>query len=126
MKANHNSCFFELEPSLVLSIFQRYKMKANHNLAHNNWPSSKGAFNISKIQDESKSQHIGVIRFSNSGAFNISKIQDESKSQLLSFILIVPFGAFNISKIQDESKSQQLRPYHYYLHWCFQYFKDTR
>ena len=42
-----------------------------------------GAFNISKIQDESKSQRMVPAGMRSFGAFNISKIQDESKSQLI-------------------------------------------
>ena len=40
----------------VLSIFQRYKMKSNHNNDEDDIKWKKGAFNISKIQDEIKSQ----------------------------------------------------------------------
>ena len=60
------------------------------------------------------------------GAFNISKIQDESKSQRDNGWKIFRSGAFNISKIQDESKSQPLSSFHFQVGWCFQYFKDTR
>ena len=56
-------------------------MKANHNDVIGLDLTDNGAFNISKIQDESKSQHRGAISSGLCGAFNISKIQDESKSQ---------------------------------------------
>ncbi len=56
MKANHNYHNGKGLTEEVLSIFQRYKMKANHNLSKSVNLLAKGAFNISKIQDESKSQ----------------------------------------------------------------------
>ena len=101
MKANHNGITDERFLEAVLSIFQRYKMKANHNPYLLFIFKLDGAFNISKIQDESKSQHYLQIVDSCTGAFNISKIQDESKSQPIEW---------SIPKFI----------------WCFQYFKDTR
>jgi hypothetical protein len=53
---------------LVLSIFQRYKMKANHNNQLIDQKKYLGAFNISKIQDESKSPCRSLCRAS-SGHF---------------------------------------------------------
>ena len=86
---------------VLLSIFQRYKMKANHNNETFDRVMVRAVVNISKIQNESKSQHLlrgytGLL-----AVVNISKIQNESKSQ--------PFSAWlnlNIS--------------------CCQYFKDTK
>ena len=56
-------------------------MKANHNASMDDISKCVGAFNISKIQDESKSQRHTLTVMQYRGAFNISKIQDESKSQ---------------------------------------------
>ena len=63
---------------MLLSIFQRYKMKANHNIFFVVMFISIAVVNISKIQNESKSQH-----FNNClpQCDHISKIQNESKSQ---------------------------------------------
>ena len=61
-----------------------------------------------------------------SGAFNISKIQDEIKSQLKKHPAFISRGAFNISKIQDEIKSQLVNAPPILKVGCFQYFKDTR
>ena len=76
-------------------------MKANHNTHLLSSCNFFGAFNISKIQDESKSQPNGNSFDEISGAFNISKIQDESKSQPPLNVVADKLG-------------------------CFQYFKDTR
>ena len=45
-------------PFLLLSIFQRYKMKANHNWLPTDIYDGEAVINISKIQNESKSQRI--------------------------------------------------------------------
>ena len=58
--------------------------------------------------------------------FNISKIQDESKSQPYTQLLTRTLVVFNISKIQDESKSQPQLNGEAAKSGCFQYFKDTR
>ena len=56
MKSNHNWTGAGYATAGVLSIFQRYKMKSNHNTRYEFDPTPAGAFNISKIQDEIKSQ----------------------------------------------------------------------
>jgi len=76
-------------------------MKANHNTIMKPIGNQCVVFNISKIQDESKSQHV----FMSSDRY---------------------FVVFNISKIQDESKSQHLLQLLAFIVRCFQYFKDTR
>ena len=136
----------------VLSIFQRYKMKANHNCCWFFKWCELGAFNISKIQDESKSQlHETIIALKQRcfqyfkdtrwkqittrtwyNHFNIRVLSIFQRYKMKanhngkSGIAIKTLGAFNISKIQDESKSQLERQHRAQDLRCFQYFKDTR
>ncbi len=46
-----------MKAPLLCSIFQRYKMKAIHNVSNLREPARGAVFNISKIQNESNSQH---------------------------------------------------------------------
>ena len=58
--------------------------------------------------------------------FNMSKIQNERKSQLnmiWSYTLIV---VFNMSKIQNERKSQHKYTKYIYAMSCVQHVKDTK
>ncbi len=101
MKANHNLSSIKFFIVSVLSIFQRYKMKANHNWFYFFFIINNGAFNISKIQDESKSQlfigqYIGIIRC---------------------------FQYFKDTRWKQITTSNYV--YACFV-WCFQYFKDTR
>ena len=63
-------------------ICQRYNLKANHNIYDAIVNNGTAVFNMSKIQSESKSQHLKTYSFFISAVFNMSKIQSESKSQL--------------------------------------------
>ena len=56
-------------------------MKANHNYSICRRISYNAVVNISKIQNESKSQPIATWRIRLLAVVNISKIQNESKSQ---------------------------------------------
>ena len=67
----------------LCSTYQRYKMKGNHN---------------TKLR---KDKHPTIV-------FNISKIQNERKSQLIHIRIVFRAIVFNISKIQNERKSQRV------------------
>ena len=56
-------------------------MKGNHNLKMSSLIVLSIVFNISKIQNERKSQHKASRYLINQIVFNISKIQNERKSQ---------------------------------------------
>ncbi len=58
--------------------------------------------------------------------FNISKIQNESNSQHDSTFFIRQITVFNISKIQNESNSQRKKLIGSIPCNCVQYFKDTK
>ena len=86
---------------VLFSIFQRYKMKANHN-------SKKSIFSLSIV------------------VFNISKIQDESKSQ--PSIDKARFAERCFQYFKD-TRWKQITTVDYAnngTYCCFQYFKDTR
>ncbi len=152
MKANHNVVNFRAAFIMVLSIFQRYKMKANHNTIELIPVHLKGAFNISKIQDESKSQQSRIHAYILFRCFQYFKdtrwkqITTRLLMDIWQYVVLSIFqrykmkanhnyiprctllliGAFNISKIQDESKSQLGIDDLVLTARCFQYFKDTR
>jgi len=76
-------------------------MKSNHNKLFTVSSVAKAVINMSKIQNEIKSQHI--------------------------FHTIYLFNAvINMSKIQNEIKSQQLPECQTNLMSCYQYVKDTK
>ena len=56
MKGNHNWSCYTLTKSLLCSTYQRYKMKGNHNVVLSICFLIFVVFNISKIQNERKSQ----------------------------------------------------------------------
>ena len=85
----------------VLSIFQRYKMKANHNAATFLNSLLQGAFNISKIQDESKSQP--NLRSDALSHWCFQYFKDTRWKQITTIVITLPSPPR-----------------------CFQYFKDTR
>ncbi len=58
--------------------------------------------------------------------FNISKIQNERKSQLLSALAKRTEIVFNISKIQNERKSQHKKSTDGFKPDCVQHIKDTK
>ena len=58
--------------------------------------------------------------------FNISKIQNERKSQLLCVFSVFPQIVFNISKIQNERKSQLKAAIAGAGTNCVQHIKDTK
>ncbi len=87
-------------------IFQRYKLKANHNRVSGYVLPKFTVDDISKIQTESKSQHAILGSSKSFTVDDISKIQTESKSQHAILGSSKFFTVDDISKIQTESKSQ--------------------
>ena len=87
-------------------IFQRYKLKANHNLISGLQLVGLTVDDISKIQIESKSQLPNIEHHEIVTVDDISKIQIESKSQQPRCINELCLTVDDISKIQIESKSQ--------------------
>ena len=63
MKANHNLEYCKSFWCRLLSIHQRYKMKANHNESIKLLYERVAVINTSKIQNESKSQLISTTIF---------------------------------------------------------------
>ena len=118
--------------TVLLSIFQRYKMKANHNHPSVHSLSKGAVVNISKIQNESKSQlllWLELRQWSCCQYFKDTKWKQITTGelllsngyQLLSIFqrykmkanhnpywrgISEPLAVVNISKIQNESKSQ--------------------
>ena len=135
----------------LFSIFQRYKLKAIHNMA--DWISAwrSTVFNISKIQIESYSQHhllhalpygncFQYFKDTNWKLFTTGQGREDQGVQLFSIFQRYKLKAihnyillgwndletvFNISKIQIESYSQPSMVDRTGLTDCFQYFKDT-
>ena len=58
MKGNHNTAMAVVGPVALCSTYQRYKMKGNHNTRADNGEKYPIVFNISKIQNERKSQQV--------------------------------------------------------------------
>ena len=86
--------------SALCSIYQRYNLKAIHNL-------------------------LLLILFARRVVLNISKIQSESNSQLSKANSGIPLVVLNISKIQSESNSQPSSVVVLFCFCCAQYIKDT-
>ena len=86
---------------MLCSTYQRYKMKGNHNKK----PNYNYLLNV---------------------VFNISKIQNERKSQLIVVNHSILRVVFNISKIQNERKSQPVAPTKSKKPGCVQHIKDTK
>ncbi len=81
-------------------------MKGNHNNESILIDVEKAVINMSKIQNERKSQRIPTALYTKMAVINMSKIQNERKSQLDTNLKIEKKAVINMSKIQNERKSQ--------------------
>ena len=135
----------------LLSIFQRYKLKANHNNLVIVTAETEVVINISKIQIESKSQLLASSFYSTGSCYqyfkdtNWKQITTKKSKNTQKFLLLSIFQRYklkanhnwllmqglkkfvviNISKIQIESKSQLPSADTDAPNGCYQYFKDT-
>ncbi len=82
MKPNHNYMDMTTGTNGLFILCQRYKMKPNHNFQTKNPKRILVVYTMSKIQNETKSQHVFYIYFLVGVVYTMSKIQNETKSQL--------------------------------------------
>ena len=125
LKAIHNLMRSGSNGNLLCSIYQRYKLKAIHNIG-NPWATwQKAVLNISKIQTESNSQPWGpgIIWWLLCSIYQRYKLKAIHNSLWAIFSLLK--AVLNISKIQTESNSQLAWVSFPKVQCCAQYIKDT-